>query len=182
MSSKNELLSLIVGDGIDLKSRSIDLFGDIEEDIARRLTRAVTLLLHRDAHGPITIKIGSTGGEAYWGLYMYDFIRSLEVEVTTVACGYVMSAAVLPYLAGDIRKSYPNSTFMVHSVSSASKGKAHELSGDAKETILLNEIYCNILAEHTTVDQKRWLKLIKYEDYYLRKAEAKQLNLVTTLE
>lgn len=173
-------ISLLINDGISLSRRSIDLFGEVEENMLEKLMRGVSLLLDKDSTSPINIYISSYGGDVYDGFQMYDFIRSLEtVEVKTYACGKVFSAAMLPFIAGDVRKMFDNAAFMVHSASSASRGKAYELSTDSKETEIIVKQMCEILAEHTNLDTKKWEKLIKYEDLYIRKDEAKKIGITT---
>ena len=173
-------MSLLINDGINISRRSIDLFCDIDEDSVERIVRGVYLLLEKDATSPIDIYICSSGGDVYCGLFLFDFIRSLDtVEVRTHACGKVFSAASLVYLAGDIRTAYDNAVFMFHSVSTTVRGKAHELFTDSKETDALVKQMCEILSNNTSIDDKKWYSKIKFEDVYVRKADAIKCGIIT---
>lgn len=173
-------MSLLVNDGISIARRSIDLFGDIDEAAAERLVRGVYLLLEKDPIAPINIHICSDGGDAYVGFFLYDFIRSLEeVEVITHACGKVFSAAAIIFMAGDIRKAHENSVIMFHSVSTAVRGKAHEILSDSRETDALVKQMCEILSDHTIYDSRKWEKMIRYEDLYLRNDQALEYGILT---
>lgn len=173
-------ISLLINDGINLVSRSIDLFGDIDEVSVERAIRGINLLIEKDPTAPINIYICSDGGDAYCGFFLFDYIRSLEnTEVITHACGKVFSAAALIFMAGDIRKAYDNSVIMFHSVSTSVRGKAHEVLADSKETDALFKQMCDVLADFTIFDSKRWEKMIKYEDLYLRKEQAVKYGIVT---
>ncbi len=173
-------MSLLVNDGINIARRSIDIFADIEEDTVEKVVRGIHLLLEKNATDPIDIYICSSGGDIYCGLFLYDFIRSLDsVEIRTHACGKVFSAASVIYLAGDVRLAYDNSVFMFHSVSTSIRGKAHEIHTDSKETVDLVKQMCEILSEHTNINDKKWHSKIKYEDLYIRKDEAKKIGIIT---
>jgi ATP-dependent protease ClpP protease subunit len=62
----------------------------------------------------IVIHISSTGGALQPAFAAYNYLRSLDVPVETHNIGSVESAAVLIYLAADIRRADPYSRFLLH--------------------------------------------------------------------
>lgn len=66
----------------------------------------------------ITVHINSVGGDLYGGLAIYNRLKSLSGNVTTVVDGLAASAASLIFQAGDTRKVNSGSNVMVHGASS----------------------------------------------------------------
>lgn len=62
----------------------------------------------------LIVNISSDGGEVTYGIALYNYLKSMPFPVYTHNLGDVSSAAVLLYLAGEIRTAAPNSRFMIH--------------------------------------------------------------------
>ncbi len=58
----------------------------------------------------------SCGGLAGVGLAFYDYVRSLRLNLETIAVGDVSSAAILVWLAGEPRFVTPHTTMLAHPV------------------------------------------------------------------
>lgn len=63
---------------------------------------------------PITFFLNSYGGDVFQALGLYDFIKTLQSEVTIKAVGACMSGATIILQAGDKRLISTNTTFMMH--------------------------------------------------------------------
>ena len=74
------------------KSRSISIFGNINERIARSVAEQL-LALSAESNDPITIYISSPGGHVESGDVIYDMIKFIKPEVRVVGTGWVASAA-----------------------------------------------------------------------------------------
>lgn len=109
----------------------------------------------------VPVTISSYGGEVYYLLAMIDVILSSPVPVATIVKGAAMSCGGILAAFGNIGRRYatPNSTYMLHDVSSFSRGKVSEMKSDAKEIERLNNKIFHMLAKHTG----------KPKDYYLSK-------------
>ena len=90
-------------------SRSISIFGSINERVARTVTQQL-LALAAENNDPITIYISSPGGHVESGDVVYDMIKFIQPEVRVVGTGWVASAATTIYLAAkkENRYSLPN--------------------------------------------------------------------------
>ena len=67
------------------KSRSISIFGQINEKIARTVTDQL-LALSAESDDPITIYISSPGGHVESGDVIYDMIKFIKPEVRIIGC------------------------------------------------------------------------------------------------
>ncbi len=62
----------------------------------------------------ITVIIHSTGGDLDCAFSIYDLIKECKENVTTIILGKCCSAALVLFLAGNIRKMYKNSFVLIH--------------------------------------------------------------------
>lgn len=122
----------------------IYIFGDItsfpcvESDVsafrlARRLEQSKNL-------AEINIHVDSYGGEVSEGFAIYNAIRNKNAHVKTYADGFVASAAIYPFLAGDERVANNVSAFYFHPVIGGQYGYAEDLREAADELDKLTEI------------------------------------------
>lgn len=122
----------------------IYIFGDItsfpcvESDVsafrlARRLEQSENL-------AEINIHVDSYGGEVSEGFAIYNAIRNKNAHVKTYADGFVASAAIYPFLAGDERVANNVSAFYFHPVIGGQYGYAEDLREAANELDKLTEI------------------------------------------
>lgn len=122
----------------------IYIFGDItsfpcvESDasafrLARQLEKSENL-------AEINIHVDSYGGEVSEGFAIYNAIRNKNAHVKTYADGFVASAAIYPFLAGDERVANNVSAFYFHPVIGGQYGYAEDLREAADELDKLTEI------------------------------------------
>lgn len=116
----------------------------------------------------ITVHINSVGGDLYAGIAIYNRLKSLPANVTTVNDGLAASAGSLIFQAGDTRKVHVGSNIMVHQAMGLLIG--YYQTKDLKEVIKRldagNKAAVNIYAEasgrdaadmKTMVDKETWL-------------------------
>lgn len=60
------------------------------------------------------IPIFSPGGDVDAAWSLYTVLKNLDAQIATVATGRVYSSAVIPFLAGHKRYSFPESVFLFH--------------------------------------------------------------------
>jgi ATP-dependent protease ClpP protease subunit len=70
----------------------------------------------------LLLAISSPGGNIYWGVTAYNFLRGLGIEIITHNIGQVDSVAAVLYCAGDRRLSVPQGRFVIHGVSTMFQG------------------------------------------------------------
>ena len=164
--------------GISVEKRRVMIDEEVDEFSMGWVIRAIQLMIEQNDKDPIEIYINSFGGCCYAGLALYDLLRAAKCPIKTFCIGKAMSMSLILFLAGDERYTFPNSTYMVHSVSSGSFGKVKEMEIDLKETKRLNNILLDILGERTKKNKKWWSKEIEHDDKYYDKVKAKTLGIV----
>ncbi len=171
------------------KSRSISIFGNINERIARSVIEQL-LALSAESDDPITIYISSPGGHVESGDVIYDMIKFIKPVVRVVGTGWVASAATNIYLAAkrENRFSLPNTRYLVHQPSGGSRGDATDIAIQMEEILKTKERINKIISDETG----RPLKQVKKDtdrDYWMSVEEAiaygivhKVITSVTELE
>ena len=157
------------------KSRSITIFGEIDEKIARSVTEKL-LALASDGDEPITIYISSPGGHVESGDVVYDMIKFIKPEVRVIGTGWAASAATTIYLAAkkENRYSLPNTRFLVHQPSGGSRGRASDIAIQAEQIIKMRERINKLIADETgqplervakDTDRDHWMTVAEAIDY-----------------
>lgn len=134
----------------------------------------------------LEIHICSQGGDIYQSLAYYTRIKNSLLAITTVGYGAVMSAAVLPFIAGKHRILAKECWVMLHETQlMREEGEKDTTTTAAQEIehIKQTEIqYHQLLAQHTGRKASFWEKKIKGKgDIYLSASEALKLGLCDEL-
>lgn len=160
------------------KSRSLTIFGDINEKIARTVTERL-LALAAESDDPITIYISSPGGHVESGDVVYDIIKFIKPEVRVIGTGWVASAATTIYLAAkkENRYSLPNTRFLVHQPSGGSRGRASDIKIQAEQIIKMRERINQLIANETGQSLERVSKDTD-RDYWMTVEEAIEYGIV----
>lgn len=172
-----------IENGIDLENRIVNIFGEIDEKLSFKVISGLQSM-SKSKDKSIDIYINSEGGEAYSGFAIYDFIRSLtDIEVNTYVVGKAMSMASIIFLAGDNRYVYPESTLMLHSVSSSAEGKVFlDLEDNTDECKRLYKRMCKIYEVNSCKPYKYWYDALKYKDKFLSAEQAIDFKLATKVK
>ena len=107
-----------------LKSRTIMLYGEINQKVAREFCTKLQLLAS-ESDDDITVYINSPGGHVESGDSIHDMIRFVKPRVKVVGTGWVASAGALIYAAPPVENRYslPNTRYMLHQPAAASAAK-----------------------------------------------------------
>ena len=116
----------------------------------------------------ITVHINSVGGDMYAGIAIYNRLKGLAANVTTVNDGLAASAGSLIFMAGDTRKVNAGSNLMIHGAAGFLYGyyQVQDLAAIKKQLEAHNRAGVNIYAEATgrdkdtikaMVDRETWL-------------------------
>ena len=160
------------------KSRSISIFGNINERIARSVAEQL-LALSAESNDPITIYISSPGGHVESGDVIYDMIKFIKPEVRVVGTGWVASAATNIYLAAkkENRFSLPNTRYLVHQPSGGSSCDATDIAIQMEEILKTKERINKIISDETG----RPLEQVEQDtdrDYWMSVDEAIEYGIV----
>ena len=178
-SMENKLPSISFIDEKLFKSRSISIFGQINERVARTVTEKL-LALSAESDDPITLYISSPGGHVESGDVVYDMIKFIKPEVRVVGTGWVASAATNIYLAAkpSNRYSLPNTRYLVHQPSGGSQGDATDIKIQADQLLKTKARINKIISEETG----RSLEQVEQDtdrDYWMSVDEAIEYGIVS---
>lgn len=133
----------------------------------------------------VTVYISSSGGTVYHSLAIYDSLRSLSKSgslINTVVIGWAASAAAQLILqAGDIRKSYPNSTFLIHELRSwvyFEIEKNSDLQDKAKWNERLSDLIIEIMAKRCKKTEQEVKKSFERKECWMSANDALKWNLI----
>ena len=112
-----------------LKDRIILLFNEINDDLACVICAQLLYLEALDPEKGITMYINSPGGSVSAGFAIYDTMRSIKCEVSTVCVGSACSMGAFLLAAGTKGKRFalPNSEIMLHQVIGTVGGQASDV-------------------------------------------------------
>lgn len=115
----------------------------------------------------ITIHINSAGGDTYGGFSIYNRLKSLPANVTTINDGLAASAASIIFQAGNTRKVNAGSNIMVHQAMGFLFGyyNNNELGQIMKQLDAANNAAANIYAEASGKTPKEMKKLCDAETW-----------------
>jgi ATP-dependent Clp protease protease subunit len=161
------------------KSRSISIFGGINEKVARAVTEQL-LALAADSDEHIDIYVSSPGGHVESGDVIYDMIKFIKPEVRVIGTGWVASAATTIYLAAkkENRYSLPNTRYLVHQPSGGSQGDATDISIQAEQIIKTKARINKLIADETGRPFEQVEKDTD-RDYWMSVEEAIEYGIVT---
>jgi ATP-dependent Clp protease protease subunit len=134
-----------------LNERIIFLGTPIDDQVANLV---VAQLLHLESDDPdkdISLYINSPGGSIYSGLAIYDTMRFIKPDVSTMCVGVAMSMGSLLLAAGTKGKRavLPNSRVLIHQPSAGFEGQSTDIEIHAREILKLRGRIDEIYAEHT---------------------------------
>ena len=180
-SESNKASSINFMDEKLFKSRSISIFGQISEKIARSVTEQL-LALSTESDDPITIYISSPGGHVESGDVVYDMIKFIKPKVRVVGTGWVASAATNIYLAAkkENRFSLPNTRYLVHQPSGGSQGDATDIKIQAEQIMKTKTRINKIISDETgrPIDQ---VEKDTDRDYWMSADEAIEYGIVSKI-
>ncbi|MBQ9647852.1 MAG: Clp protease ClpP [Oscillospiraceae bacterium] len=127
----------------------------------------------------IHVHINSYGGAVSEGWAIYNTLREHPAKIVTHADGFVASAAIYPFMAGDERIASNLSAFFFHQVLVSTFGNADDLRAAADEADKLNEIGLAAFTDNG-VDADRIRELEKQETW-LDASEALDLGIATAI-
>ncbi len=134
-----------------LKDRIVLLFNEVNDDLACSVIAQLLYLESLDPHKDISLYINSPGGSVSAGLGIYDTVKKLKCDVSTICVGQAASMGAFLLAAGTKGKRYAqeNSQIMIHQVMSAAAGQATDIVVESRHLQRLKERFNTILAANT---------------------------------
>merc|ERR1712146_807472 len=140
-----------------LKENVIFLVGQVEDHMANLIVAQMLFLEAENPEKDIFLYINSPGGSVTAGMAIYDTMKFIKPDVSTVCMGQAASMGAFLLSAGAKGKRYclPNSRIMIHQPLGGFQGQASDFEIHAKEILSMKKKLNEILAFHTgkEVDQ-----------------------------
>ncbi len=134
-----------------LRERVIFLVGPVMDQTANLVVAQLLFLESENPDKDISLYINSPGGSVSAGLAMFDTMRFIKPDVSTLCMGIAASMGAFLLAAGAKGKRYalPNSRIMIHQPSGGAQGQASDIEIQAKEILYLRERLNGLLSEAT---------------------------------
>ena len=135
-----------------LKERVIFIVGAIEDHMANLIVAQLLFLESENPDKDVHLYINSPGGSVTAGLSIYDTMRFIKPDVSTMCIGQAASMGAFLLSGGTKGKRYilPNARTMIHQPSGGAQGQATDIEIQAKEILFLRERLNSLLADHTS--------------------------------
>src|SRR5690349_8810880 len=140
---------------IRLQHQRIVVLGQqVDDPIANRICAQLLLLSAEDPRRDISLYINSPGGSVSAGLAIYDTMRLIPNDVSTLAMGLAASMGQFLLSAGTPGKRYalPHSRILLHQGSAGIGGTAVDIEIQAEDLRLTRDTVLGLISEHTGQD------------------------------
>ncbi|WP_128380825.1 ClpP family protease [Streptomyces cavernae] len=159
-----------------LGQRIVFLGTQVDEVSAHRICAQLLLLSAEDPRTDISLYINSPGGSVTDGLAIYDTMRLIPNDVSTLAVGFAASMGQFLLSVGTRGKRFalPNARIMMHQPSAGIGGTTADIAIQAENLEFTKRTIERITAEHTgqtpeTIsrdgDRDRWFTAEQAKEY-----------------
>lgn len=165
-----------------LAQRIIFLGSEVRDENANAICAQMLLLAAEDPERDIFLYINSPGGSISAGMAIYDTMRFIKPDVSTICVGQAASMGSFLLAAGAKGKRYilPNSRVMIHQPSGGTQGQASDIAIQAKEILYLRERLNAELAANTGQPIEKIERDVE-RDYFMAALEAKAYGVVDSV-
>lgn len=134
-----------------LKERVIFLTGQVEDNMANLIVAQLLFLESENPEKDIFIYINSPGGSVTAGMAIYDTMKFIKPNISTVCIGQAASMGAFLLSGGTKGKRFclPNSRVMIHQPLGGFQGQASDFEIHAKEILSIKDKLNRLMAEHT---------------------------------
>ncbi len=161
-----------------LKERIIMLGGEVTDASSELVVAQLLYLEGEDPDKDIQFYIDSPGGSVTAGLAIYDTMKFIKCDVSTIAIGLAASMGSFLLAGGTKGKRYalPNAEILIHQPSGGTQGQASDMIIAADNIKKTREKLNRILSENTgrpyedlvrDTDRDNWMSAQEALDYGL---------------
>lgn len=152
--------------------------GMIDDNGVTRLASAFNMAVN-EGFDEVHICLSSLGGYVHSGIYLYNHIRSLPLEVVAYNVGSVASIAVAVFLAANQRFSSEHGVFMIHPTSLAPQaGMTAQLLQSHLDSALSDDTRTESILRERSQIPDAMLADRRAKDVYITPAQAVSFGLV----
>lgn len=162
-----------------LKDRIIFLGEEVNDTSASIVVAQLLFLEAEDPEKDIHLYVNSPGGSVSAGLAIYDTMRYIKCDVSTVCIGMAASMGAFLLTGGTKGKRYalPNAEIMIHQPLGGTQGQATEIEIAAKHILKTKEKLNRMLAENSGKDYETVCADTE-RDNWMSAEEAREYGLI----
>ncbi len=162
-----------------LEDRVVFLSGPINSELANLVVAQLIFLESKDPTKDISLYINSPGGEVTAGLAIYDTMKYIRCDVSTICIGMAASMGAFLLSSGTKGKRFalPNSEIMIHQVLGGSQGQASDVEIQTRQLLKTKQKLNELLAENVGKSVEE-VERDTDRDNYLTAEEAMQYGIV----
>ena len=137
-----------------LQDRIIFLGSEVDDNVANVIIAQLLFLENQSPEKDIKLYINSPGGSVTAGMAIFDTMRYIKPEVSTICVGLAASMAAVLLAAGQKGKrlALPNSEIMIHQVMGGMEGQASDIKIRAERILRIKDRLNHVLADATGKD------------------------------
>ncbi len=166
-----------------LRERIIFLGMPIDDHVASLTIAQLIFLEAEDSEKDINLYINSPGGSVTAGLAIYDTMKFIKPDISTICVGMAASMAAILLAGGSDgkRAALPHSKIMIHQPwVGGLQGQTSDIEIHAKEMLKTRDTLYKILADHTGKSIEQITKDCD-RDHFLTSEEAKEYKLIDNI-
>jgi ATP-dependent Clp protease protease subunit len=162
-----------------LKDRIIFLGGEINDIVANVVIAQLLFLESEDPEKEINLYVNSPGGSITAGLAIYDTMKFIGCDISTICIGQASSMAAVLLAAGTKgqRFALPHSRMLLHQPLGNLGGQATDIDIAAKEILFVKSQILEVLSEVTGQSIEK-LREDTDRDFFLRPEAAVEYGLI----
>ncbi|CAG9464863.1 unnamed protein product [Pedinophyceae sp. YPF-701] len=196
MVSKEEMPTIVAGQGPSppnpmlvekfqgvisqlFTQRIIRMGGQVDDDMANLIVAQLLYLDSADQKKDVTLYINSPGGSVTAGMAIFDTMRHVRPDVSTVCVGMAASMGAFLLASGQQGKRYslPNSRIMIHQPLGGAQGQAADIEIQANE-ILHHKLVLNGYLSEFTGQSMEQITIDTDRDFFMSSQEAVEYGIV----
>jgi ATP-dependent Clp protease protease subunit len=165
-----------------LKERVIFLCGQVEDHMANLIIAQLLFLESESPDKDIFLYINSPGGSVTAGMAIYDTMKFIKPNISTVCIGQAASMGAFLLSGGEKGKRYclPNARVMIHQPLGGFQGQASDFEIHAKEILFIKDKLNRLMADHTGQPLERLIEDTD-RDNFLSAEAAVEYGLVDSI-
>jgi len=165
-----------------LRERIVFLAGPIDDTVANIVIAQLLFLESEDPKKDISLYINSPGGHVHAGLAIYDTMKHIKPDVSTICVGMAASMASVLLSGGAKGKRFilPRAEVMIHQPSGGVEGQATDIEISARQILKTRELLNKELAKNTGQSVAKIEKDVE-RDFFMDADEAKKYGIVDAI-
>jgi ATP-dependent Clp protease, protease subunit len=162
-----------------LKERIVFLGTPIDDQVANLVMAQLLHLESEDPDKDINLYINSPGGDITSLFAVYDTMKYIRPDCSTIVMGQAASAAAVVLAAGTKGKRFalPHSRILIHQPHGGAQGQAVDIEIQAKEILRYRRLLDEILSEHTGQPLEKIQKDTD-RDFIMTSEQAKEYGII----